>query len=113
MRSMSLPSGFEALEPFVEAWALDGTADRAQRRNDSSEAERLAFYEAAKDLAPAALELLDRKALDAFDNAEQRLMNLMLSLAHVSLAVESQGPDEARHTRSRQHMRITRSTAGV
>jgi hypothetical protein len=109
----SLPTGFEGLEPFVDAWALDGTADRAQRRNDSSEAERLAFYEAARDLAPGALELLDRKALGSFDESEQRLMNLMLSLAHVSLAVEAQGPDEARHARDRQHLRITRSTAGV
>jgi len=106
-----LPSGFEALEPFVAGWAIAGTANRAHRRSDSNEADRLAFYDAARALAPAALELLDRKSLAVFDEREERLMNLMLSLAHVALAVESQGPDEARHTQSRQHMKITQTTA--
>jgi hypothetical protein len=106
-----LPAGFEALEPFVESWALTTTAERAQLRSDSTEADRLAFYEAAKELAPAALELLDRKALNAFDEREERLMNLVLSLAHVSLAVEAQGSDEPRHAAFRQYMRIIRSSA--
>src|SRR5688572_32846266 len=96
-----LPAGFEALEPFVEGWSIAGAANRAQRRNDSTPAERTAFYEAASPLAPAALEHLDRKALGAFDEGEERLMNLMLTLAHVALAVEAQGPDEARHASNR------------
>ena len=111
--SSPLPTGFEALEPFVESWALTTTAERAQLRSDSTEADRLAFYEAGKDLAPAALVLLDRKPLNAFDAREERLMNLMLSLAHVSLAVEAQGSDEPRHAGFRQHMRIVRSSADV
>lgn len=109
--SSLLPAGFEALEPFVESWALATTAERAQHRSDSTEAERLAFYEAAKDLAPDALTLLDRKSLNGFDAREERLMNLVLSLAHVSLAVEAQGSDEPRHAAFRQHMRILRSSA--
>ena len=109
--SSLLPAGFVTLEPFVQSWALATTAERAQLRSDATEADRLAFYEAAKDLAPAALELLDRKALSAFDAREERLMNLMLSLAHVSLAVEAQGSDEPRHAAFRQHMRIVRSSA--
>jgi hypothetical protein len=106
-----LPAGFKALEPFVASWATFGTAGRAQRRNESTASERSAFYEAAKDLAPDALALLDQKPLEAFDEREERLMNLMLSLAHVSLAVESQGSDEERHAEYRQYMRIIRSSA--
>jgi hypothetical protein len=107
----TLPPGFETLEPFVERFAVSGTANRAARRSDSTEAERNAFFEAAKDLVAPALDYLDTKPLDRFDEREQRLMDLALTFAHVALAVEVQGPDEARHAELRQHMRITRSPA--
>lgn len=107
----TLPAGFEALEPFVERFAASTTAGRAASRSTSTDAERQAFFQAAKDLVPAALDYLDTKALDQFDESEQRLMNVALTFAHVALAVEVQGPDEARHTELRQHMRITRSPA--
>jgi hypothetical protein len=108
-----LPAGFKTLEPFVESWAIEGAANRAQRRLVSSESERIAFFNAAKDLAPAALEYLDRKPLDQLDEKEQRLMNLLLSLCHVAMAVEILGDDEARHAQGRQHMRITRASADL
>jgi hypothetical protein len=106
-----LPAGFEALEHFVAFWAVQGSSNRAQRRTDSSESERVAFYSAAKDLAPDALEYLDRKPVAQLDEKERRLMDLMLSLCHVSLAVESQRDDEERHSKARAHMKITRSSA--
>jgi hypothetical protein len=40
-------------------------------------------------------------------------MDMMLSLAHVALAVEGMGDDEPRHATMRQHMRYTRTPAGV
>ena len=107
-----LPRGFEALEPFVAAWAIPGTAARAQRRVDSTEAERVAFYSAAKDLVPLALSHLDRKPVTALDPQERRLLDLLLTLAHISLAVEVQGDQEAVQALGRQQMKITRSTAG-
>ena len=106
-----LPPGFESLDPFVDHWALTGTAAREALRGSSSEAERKAFYEAAVDLLAPALAYLDTKPLETFDEREKRLMNLMLSLASASIAVEVQGPDEAKHHLVRQHMKITRSTA--
>ena len=106
-----LPTGFEILESFVERWAVEGAAHRAQRRTDSSEAERVAFYNAAKDLAPVALDYLDRKPVDQLDEKERRLMNLMLTLCHVSLAVEAQRDDEPKHAKVRQFMKITRAPA--
>jgi hypothetical protein len=108
-----LPSGFETLEPFVESWAIDGAAKRAHRRLVSSEAQRVAFFNAAKDLLPAGLAYLDRKPLHQFDEKEQRLMNLLLSLCHVAQAVEIQGDAEPGHALVRQHMKITRASADL
>ncbi len=106
-----LPAGFEALEPFVERFAVSGTAARAQLRGDASADESERFFAAAKDLIDPALDSLDVKSFADFDPAEQRLMNLCLAFAHIALAVSIQGPDEARHATLRQHMRITRSPA--
>ncbi len=108
-----LPTGFEALEPFVAQWAIDGTANRAALRGDSSSVERQGFYDAAEPLLTKALDYLDATPLAALDGAQQRLMNLMLSLAHVSLAIEVQGPDEDKHTPNRNAMIMTLSPAGV
>jgi hypothetical protein len=106
-----LPTGFEALESFVGRFAVNGTASRAARRGDSTPEERQAFYGAAKDLAGPALDFLDAKSLNRLDAKEQRLLDMMLTFAHVALAVEVQGPDEARHAELRNYMRITHSPA--
>ncbi len=107
----SLPPGFDLLEPFVARWARATTATRAALRSASTPAEREAFFAAASPLLDAALDHLDTRALDAFTPAEQRLMDLMLALAHVALAVEIQGPDEAKSAPWRDRMQIHRSTA--
>lgn len=108
-----LPVGFEALEPFVASWAIESAANRSHQRLVSSEAERAAFFDAAKDLLNPGLQYLDRKPLDQFDAKEQRLMNLLLSLCHVAQAVEIQGDDEPKHALVRQHMKITRASADL
>lgn len=106
-----LPEGFAQLEPFVSAWAIAGSNNRARARDVSTEAEREAFYAVARAALTQALALLDNKPIQAFDESEQRLMNLMLSLAHVALAVEAQGDAEARHAQVRKHLPITRAPA--
>ncbi len=109
--SVTLPAGFEVLEPYVAEWAIEGTANRDRRRGDSAEEERVAFFNAAKDLVAPALDLLDKKALGDFDEGEQRLMSLLLSFAHVALAVEMLGKAESRHARFREVMKIQKTTA--
>lgn len=108
-----LPPDFEALERFVAGWAIDKANDRARRRLHSSESERAAFYLAASARLDDALALLDRKPLAEHDDTERCLMSLMLTLAHVSLAVEVQKEQEAEHAIGRQHMVILRATADL
>jgi hypothetical protein len=107
----ALPAGFEVLEPFVAQWAVPGTANRSLARANSTPEQRQAFYDTMYPQADIALALLDSKPLASHDEAEQRLMNLCLSLAHVAMAVEAQGDDEARHTPHREQMIITRAVA--
>jgi hypothetical protein len=109
--SPCLPDGFEALEPFVVPWAANSSAARDQLRGSSTAAEREAFYGAALEVLPAALEYLDKKPLDRFDEKESRLMHMMLSLCHVAPAVEAHGDDEPRHATMRAFMPITQTPA--
>jgi hypothetical protein len=111
MMSAQLPDQFAVLEPFVSRFAVAGTAARAALRSEASRAEREAFHAVAKDRIVPALDLLDQRPLASLSEAEQNLLNLTLSFAHIALAVEVQGPDEERHAAMRQHMRIVRSTA--
>jgi hypothetical protein len=106
-----LPDGFAALEPFIEGWALGSSAKRAARRNHSTAEERQAFYDAGAPLLTPALDLLDRKAFADYSAAEQRLIDLCLMLAHVAMAVEALGSDEAVHAPARAAMVITRAPA--
>lgn len=111
--STLLPAGYETLEPFVEFWAVTGSANRDARRGASTPAQREAFYEATKGLVPQALAELDATPLAGHSPAQQRLMNLLLSFAHVTLAVEMLAEAEARHAMFRKVMPITRSPADV
>lgn len=106
-----LPPGFEVLAPFVEAWAIAGSANRAQRRADSTAAQRQTFYDAAREQLEPALAYLDGRPLQALSACEERLMNLMLSFGHVAMAIEVQGPDEPKHAALRQGLQLTRSSA--
>lgn len=109
--SNRLPAGYDVLEPFVDQWAVAGTANRARCRDESTPAQREAFFETAKALLPQALALLDAKPLADHDAQERCLMNLLMSFAHVTMAIEIFGDGEARHAQFRQVMRITRSPA--
>ncbi len=104
-----LPRGFEALEPFVPLWAIDNAAQRVEMRGAAPAADRAAFYAAASRLVEPALQYLDSKTLADFDDSEKRLMQLMLSLAHVAMAEEVHKDQEERHARFRSFMPVTRA----
>ena len=106
-----LPAGFETLEPFAGCWEGENAAERAHLRAAHAEDERDAFYGACAPLLAPGLVRLDEKALAELDEKERRLLHLFLTFAHVSLAVEVQGPDETAHAPLRASMRITHAPA--
>ena len=108
-----LPEGFAALEPLVDDWAIATSAARAARRDDSSAKEQEVFYRAAREFLDPALALLDAKPLAKLDAKERRLLDLMMTLAHVSIAVEVQRDFEPKHTVMRRYMRITKTPADL
>lgn len=108
-----LPAGFEALEPFVDIWAIDTADGRTRMRREQGEAGCARFYNAAKDLVAPALDHLDKKPLAQLDAAERRLMNLVLSFAHASLVAEIQRDDEPKHAANSRHVPIRRAPADV
>lgn len=110
---MSLPAGFELLEPFVVPWAANSASARDGLRTLQSAESRQAFYDAMKPLLVPALARLDTVPLAAHNAAENRLMLLTLSYAHVALAVEVQGPDETKHGINRQRLPISRAPADI
>lgn len=105
----ALPAGFAALEPFVCSWAVEGANNRLLARLNSCESDRSNFFEAAKALLAPGLEYLDTKPFADFNDQDKRLMNLLLSLAHVALAVETQGSDEPMHAAGARYITITRA----
>ena len=106
-----LPAAFTELEPFVAHWAADGTAARAAARDMAGPEACAAFLTAGLPYAAQALDYLDTKGFAGYDAADERLMRLMLGLAHAGLATEILGPDEAKHALDRPAMKISRAPA--
>jgi hypothetical protein len=107
----SLPMGYKALEPFVATYAIDNAQRRAEMRGEAPTEQRDAFYEAAKPLLAPALDYLDTKSFAEYEERDKQLMWMMLSLAHVAIAVEIQQEDEERHAYLRSFMPVTRAPA--
>ena len=102
-----LPAGFEALEPFVKYWAVSQESARAHARSSASDEERSQFYDAAQPLMQAALTYLDGKQITNLDEADARLMRLLLSLANVYHSIEVLGNAEADNARMRARLQFT------
>ncbi len=94
----ALPEGFGDLEPFVSHWAVAGQNERRHQRSEASFEEIKCFYEAVLPRADQALDHLSGFPLRDMPGPEKRLMQLVLSLAQASMAVEVHG--EARVPKS-------------
>lgn len=92
MTTPVLPHGFEDLLPFAARWSLGTTAERSQERHRSSMDDIRAFYDAMMPKAATALTYLDKVPYDGtMSAADRNLMNLYLSLAELTTAVEWYG----------------------
>jgi hypothetical protein len=83
----NLPAEFSDLEPFSD-WCLEFERERYAKRLASEMDELQAFYDAAFPRLEAAMEYLDRYALDALPDDATRLLWLCYSLVNVSFPVE-------------------------
>lgn len=91
MISGQLPSGFDALEPFVERWERADFQARFLTRYESDMDEIRAFYEAITPLADKALEHLSDHDFTDLAPPEATLLKLLLALAHIAIPVERYG----------------------
>lgn len=94
MESKRLPAAFRDLEPFAAAWALPKESQRHAQRLASSMDELRAFYDAVVPRLEAILTYLNDFALDHLSREAENLLNLTLSLAEITPAVELFGQSE-------------------
>lgn len=89
-----LPEAFAALQPFVSLWALATETERnIQRHAQSMNAIRL-FAQTMMAHMDALIAFVNRKPMAEFDEVDDTLLQLMLSLAEVAPAVEFYGQQE-------------------
>ncbi len=106
-----LPEMFSEWQVFVSQWTATDGDSRLRARLSSSVEERERFFMACSQRVPDALAYLDRCPVADWSEGDHLLMNLLLNLAHVALAVETQGDAETEHARFAQYMHYTRTPA--
>ena len=89
-----LPKGFKTLEPLVADWVLPDSRARLEKRLTTPPAVIRAFYDTMLEKAPKALSFLADRQLGELNEAEERLLKLLLSLAEMGPAVEWYGTGE-------------------
>jgi hypothetical protein len=91
-----LPEAFADLEPWIE-WAQPTELLRNQKRWSATMAESQDFYDVMHRRGADALNYLDQFPLSELDERQQRLLNMCLSLAEVSLTVEMYGDPQPKY----------------
>lgn len=89
--SGALPPQFGDLEPLVADWALPDFEARMLGRHGSDIAELRAFYEVVAPRFDDMLAALEGHPIDRLPEPEAALFRLLMTLAHVSHAVERHG----------------------
>ena len=81
-----LPAEFVDLSPFID-WSLESERERNAKRYATSICEIRRFHDIMVARAETAIDYLDRKGSENFDDADRNLLNLLLSLAEVAPAI--------------------------
>lgn len=108
-----LPAGFAALEPFLPDWSGETAGARAGIRDDTDLEAMQAFHAAVEPLLGPAFAHLDARPLAEQDARDERLMRLLLTFAHIALAVEVQREEEPMHRMLRPSLHIRRTPADL
>lgn len=91
MNPVSLPSGFEMLEPLAAGWALPTQNERQRRRIGASREQLQALYDGVLPQLEPILAHVDRYPLGELPADAARLYHLALSLAEVAPHIELYG----------------------
>ena len=83
-----LPKCFKSLEKWIDMWVLPDSQSRTEQRHKVDYADIKAFYDDMLAKSEKALALLQKRQLGELDEAEERLLKLMLALAEVGPSVE-------------------------
>ena len=87
--TVTLPEGFEALQPYAGTWGkLDSQEERYLLRQHSSMAELKAFYDAAAPRLEEVFGHLDKFPMDKLPEPEALLYRTMLGLTEAAMAIE-------------------------
>lgn len=93
-----LPEAFKDLQTLATAgWCLGSEIERVAKRHSSSPEELRTFYDLMVPRLESVIEHLNRFDLQDFPAPEQHLMNLLLSMAEVTFAVEKFDADESNY----------------
>ena len=83
-----LPSGYEALVPFVDEWALETQDERYAKRSSVSRKELKTFYEAMLPHMEQILKDVDQFPLGEMPQSHRTLFALALSMAEIAPHIE-------------------------
>ena len=103
---ISLPSGFQDLEPFVQQWANRTFQSRLDARLGSVMPDIKAFYDAGAPRIHDIFAALDEFEPGALPPPEHRLYRLLLALGHVAQAVERHGQPHPPNTSYPNRLRV-------
>lgn len=106
-----LPSGFEALEPFMAQWCCETSAERMQVRCEADMDSIRSFYDAMLEHADDAFDVIERYPIGEMPDDVACLAKLLLGLAQASVAVEIHGNPRAPDTPYPNSIRLVRSTS--
>lgn len=104
-----LPAQFTDWQCWVEKWSSSEGDQRLRARLNSTPEEREDFFTQCFPRLQEALAYLDERPMGQWSASDHVLMDILLNLAHIALAVETQGDAEPEHARFAKYMTYTRT----
>lgn len=87
-KAVSLPAGFEALQPYVADWAFLDEMGRVEKRLSLTYDEVKKFYDAGAPIFDKVMEYLRARPIGSLTPSEDALFKIALGLVEVSFTFE-------------------------